>query len=100
MKVGFIGWPGMVGSVLLQRMEEEGDFDGSFEPVFFSTSDAGGRGPAMTKAPLADAYDLEALAALDILVTCQGGEYTSGIHPRLRSVGWKDLWIDAASKHS
>jgi len=94
-KVGFIGWRGMVGSVLLRRMEEEGDFDGGFEAVCFSTSQAGERGPF--GAPLLDAHDLEALAAQDILVTCQGGDYTKAVHPKLRAAGWKGYWIDAAS---
>jgi aspartate-semialdehyde dehydrogenase len=96
-KVGIIGWRGMVGSVLMQRMEEEKDFDGSFEPVFFSTSQIGGKGPSMSKAPLGDAFRIEALSAMDILVTCQGGDYTTEVHPKLRATGWKGLWIDAAS---
>ena len=96
-KVGFIGWRGMVGSVLMGRMEEEKDFDGGFEPHFFSTSQSGGTGPAASAAPLGDAYDLGALAAMDIIVTCQGGDYTTRIHPSLRAAGWKGLWLDAAS---
>jgi len=94
-KVGFIGWRGMVGSVLLQRMAEEKDFDGSFEAVYFSTSQVGGKGPG--GAALLDASDIAALAALDIVVTCQGGDYTHDIHPRLRAAGWQGYWIDAAS---
>ena len=94
-KVGFIGWRGMVGSVLLQRMREEGDFDDSFEAVYFSTSQAGEGGPAGT--PLLDAFNIDALAALDIIVTCQGGDFTNEVHPRLRAAGWKGYWIDAAS---
>ena len=94
-KVGFIGWRGMVGSVLMQRMEVEGDFDGSFEAVYFSTSQIGGRGPFGT--PLLDAFDLAALSSMDCLVTCQGGDYTNDVHPKLRASGWKGLWIDAAS---
>jgi aspartate-semialdehyde dehydrogenase len=96
-KVGIIGWRGMVGSVLMARMEAEGDFDGSFATVFFSTSQVGAPGPIQASAPLADAHDLNALSAMDILVTCQGGDYTSEIHPKLRAAGWQGLWIDAAS---
>lgn len=96
-KVGFIGWRGMVGSVLMQRMNEEKDFDGSFEAVFFSTSQVGGQGPSMASGPLGNAHDLEALEALDVIVTCQGGDYTSEVHPKLRGMGWKGLWVDAAS---
>jgi len=94
-KVGFIGWRGMVGSVLLQRMAEEKDFDGSFEAVYFSTSQVGDKGPSGT--PLLDAYDIAALASLDIVITCQGGDYTNEVHPKLRAAGWKGYWIDAAS---
>lgn len=94
-KVGFIGWRGMVGSVLLQRMEAEKDFDGSFEAVYFSTSQAGGKGPSGVM--LLDAFDIAALSALDIVVTCQGGDYTNEVHPKLRAAGWKGYWIDAAS---
>jgi len=96
-KVGIIGWRGMVGSVLMQRMQEEKDFDGSFAPVFFSTSQIGGKGPSMSDAPLGDAFSIDALSAMDIVVTCQGGDYTSEVHPKLRAAGWKGLWIDAAS---
>jgi aspartate-semialdehyde dehydrogenase len=96
-KVGFIGWRGMVGSVLMGRMEEERDFDGSFEPHFFSTSQRGAAGPRFSAAPLGDAHDIEALMAMDILVTCQGGAYTTRVHPELRKAGWRGLWIDAAS---
>ncbi len=94
-QVGFIGWRGMVGSVLIARMVEEKDFDGTFQPVYFSTSQIGGQGP--DGGALQDAFDLEALRAMDILVTCQGGDYTGEIHPRLRASGWQGLWIDAAS---
>lgn len=94
-KVGFIGWRGMVGSVLMQRMEAEKDFDGSFEAVYFSTSQIGGKGPA--GATLLDAFDIAALSALDIVVTCQGGDYTRELHPKLRATGWKGYWLDAAS---
>jgi len=96
-KVGFIGWRGMVGSVLMGRMEAERDFDGSFEPHFFSTSQSGGAGPKFAAAPLGDAHDLKALAAMDLVVTCQGGDYTSKVHPALRATGWQGLWLDAAS---
>jgi len=94
-KVGIIGWRGMVGSVLMQRMEEEKDFDGSFEAIYFTTSQGGSKGP--DGKALQDAFNIEALAALDIVVTCQGGDYTSEIHPKLRATGWQGLWIDAAS---
>ncbi len=94
-KVGFVGWRGMVGSVLLQRMEEEKDFDGSFEAVYFSTSQIGEKGPSGT--PLLDAFSIEALSSLDIVITCQGGDYTHEVHPKLRAAGWKGYWIDAAS---
>jgi aspartate-semialdehyde dehydrogenase len=98
LRVGFIGWRGMVGSVLMQRMLEERDFD-RIEPVFFTTSQAGGTGPAIGKdtPALKDARDVRALAAQDVLVACQGGDYTNEIHPRLRATGWKGYWIDAAS---
>ncbi|HMA90774.1 MAG TPA: aspartate-semialdehyde dehydrogenase [Burkholderiales bacterium] len=98
MKVGIIGWRGMVGSVLVQRMREEHDF-AHFEPVFFSTSQVGGKGPAIGRETEAvrDAKNLEALQALPVLVSCQGGDYTNEVYPRLRSAGWKGYWIDAAS---
>jgi aspartate-semialdehyde dehydrogenase len=96
-RIGFVGWRGMVGSVLLGRMHEEGDFDLPFEPVFFSTSQAGGTAPAPFGTSLLDAYDLQALETCQILVSCQGGAYTERVHPALRSSGWKGLWIDAAS---
>jgi aspartate-semialdehyde dehydrogenase len=98
MRVGFIGWRGMVGSVLMQRMLEERDFD-QIEPAFFTTSQAGGKGPAIGRdlPPLKDARDVQALAGHDVLVSCQGGDYTNEIHPKLRSAGWKGYWIDAAS---
>jgi aspartate-semialdehyde dehydrogenase len=95
-KVGFIGWRGMVGSVLMGRMDEERDFDGSFEPHFFSTSQVGGSGP-VGSAALGDAFDVSALAAMDLIVTCQGGDYTTRVHPLLRAAGWQGLWLDAAS---
>jgi aspartate-semialdehyde dehydrogenase len=88
----------MVGSVLMQRMQEEGDF-AHIEPVFFSTSNAGGKAPAMAKseATLKDANDIEALKKCDVILTCQGGDYTSEIFPKLRAAGWNGYWIDAAS---
>jgi aspartate-semialdehyde dehydrogenase len=88
----------MVGSVLMQRMIAERDFE-HFEPVFFSTSQVGGAAPDVGKraGPLQDANDLEALAACDVVVTCQGGDYTNSIHPRLRATGWQGYWVDAAS---
>ncbi len=99
MKVlGLVGWRGMVGSVLMQRMQEEGDF-AHVEPVFFSTSNTGGAAPSMAKneKTLKDAHDIEALKKCDIILTCQGGDYTTEIFPRLRSAGWNGYWIDAAS---
>jgi aspartate-semialdehyde dehydrogenase len=96
-KVGLVGWRGMVGSVLMQRMREEGDFK-LIEPVFFTTSNVGGKGPAEAGgAPLKDASDIEALKALDIVITCQGGDYTKEVFPKLRAAGWSGYWIDAAS---
>lgn len=95
--VGFVGWRGMVGSVLLERMQSEGDLDGC-EPVFFSTSQAGRPGPdAGGGAPLRDAADLRALAETDAVVTCQGSGYTKSVHGALRERGWNGYWIDAAS---
>ncbi len=98
LKVGFIGWRGMVGSVLMGRMREEKDFKG-FEPLFFTTSNIGGEGPdiGMDIPALKDAYDLEILSSLDIAVTCQGGEYTKKVYPELRKTGWKGFWIDSSS---
>lgn len=95
MRVGIVGWRGMVGSVLMQRMEAENDF-ADIDCRFFSTSNAGGAAPRGS-APLADAADLDALAACDVVLTCQGGDYTQDIHPRLRAAGWQGYWIDAAS---
>jgi len=96
--VGLVGWRGMVGSVLMDRMQAEGDF-GLIEPVFFSTSNAGGKAPAMARneAALKDANDIEALKKCDIVITCQGGDYTSEVFPKLRAAGWSGHWIDAAS---
>lgn len=97
-RVGLIGWRGMVGSVLMQRMLEERDFD-LIEPVFFTTSNVGGEGPSIGKdiAPLKDAYSIEELKTLDVILTCQGGDYTSEVFPKLREAGWQGYWIDAAS---
>jgi aspartate-semialdehyde dehydrogenase len=96
--VGFIGWRGMVGSVLMQRMREERDFDG-IEPVFFTTSNPGGKGPDIGKdvPPLKDARSLAELKAMDTIISCQGGDYTTEIFPMLRAAGWNGHWIDAAS---
>lgn len=98
LRVGFIGWRGMVGSVLLQRMQAERDFD-LIDPVFFTTSQVGGAGPAIGKgvASLKDGRDINQLKAMDALVSCQGGDYTSEVFPRLRAAGWNGYWIDAAS---
>lgn len=98
MRVGFVGWRGMVGSVLMQRMIEEKDF-ALIDPVFFSTSSAGGKGPDIGKPtpPLGDANDLKALAGLDTIITCQGGDWTKPTYAALRASGWKGYWIDAAS---
>ena len=96
--VGLVGWRGMVGSVLMDRMSAEGDFE-LIEPVFFSTSNAGGAAPAMAKneRQLHDAFDVSALSRCDIIITAQGGDYTSEVFPKLRAAGWKGHWIDAAS---
>jgi aspartate-semialdehyde dehydrogenase len=97
-KTGIVGWRGMVGSVLMERMRAERDFD-VIEPVFFSTSQAGGAAPDVGRGAgvLRDANDLGALAACDVVLTCQGGDYTNAVHPKLRAAGWKGYWIDAAS---
>ena len=96
-KVGLIGWRGMVGSVLMQRMNQERDFE-HVEPVFFSTSNAGGAGPKEAGgAPLQDGNDVARLKQMDIVITCQGGDYTHAIFPKLRAAGWQGYWIDAAS---
>ena len=96
--VGLIGWRGMVGSVLIDRMQAEGDFE-LIEPVFFSTSAAGGKAPAQAKneTTLKDAFDVSALKKCDIIISAQGGDYTSDVFPKLRAAGWKGHWIDAAS---
>jgi aspartate-semialdehyde dehydrogenase len=96
--VGLVGWRGMVGSVLIDRMQFEGDF-ALIEPVFFSTSNAGGKAPAYAKneTTLKDAFDIEALKKCDIILTAQGGDYTKEVFPKLRATGWNGHWIDAAS---
>jgi aspartate-semialdehyde dehydrogenase len=96
--VGLVGWRGMVGSVLMDRMQQEGDF-ALIEPVFFSTSNSGGKAPSSAKneSTLKDAYDIDALKRCDIVITAQGGDYTSDVYPRLRAAGWTGHWIDAAS---
>jgi aspartate-semialdehyde dehydrogenase len=96
--VGLVGWRGMVGSVLMQRMQEEGDF-ALIEPIFFTTSNVGGKAPAMAKneAALKDASDVDSLKKCDIIITCQGGDYTTEVYPKLRKAGWNGYWIDAAS---
>ena len=96
--VGLVGWRGMVGSVLMDRMQAEGDF-AVIEPVFFSTSNAGGQAPPMAKneTALQDAFDIDALKRCDVIISAQGGDYTSEVFPRLRAAGWQGHWIDAAS---
>ena len=98
MRVGFIGWRGMVGSVLMERMRVEGDFEG-LACEFFSTSSPGGPGPDVGEGPtvLADAYDIATLAKNDVLLTCQGSEYTAAVFSKLRASGWSGVWIDASS---
>jgi aspartate-semialdehyde dehydrogenase len=99
-KVGFVGWRGMVGSVLMERMQAENDFrELDIEPVFFTTSQVGQAGPAIgvELPPLKDASSLAELGAMDIIVTCQGGDYTKAVYPELRKAGWNGYWIDAAS---
>lgn len=97
-KVGFVGWRGMVGSVLMQRMQEENDF-ADINPFFFTTSQAGQVGPDVGKpvSALLDANNIDALKEMDVIVTCQGGDYTKAIFPKLEATGWKGCWIDAAS---
>jgi aspartate-semialdehyde dehydrogenase len=97
-RVGLVGWRGMVGSVLMQRMQQERDFD-HVDPVFFTTSQIGGKGPAIGKdvSALKDARDIEELKAMEIIISCQGGDYTNEIFPKLRAEGWNGYWIDAAS---
>ncbi|NKB62085.1 MAG: aspartate-semialdehyde dehydrogenase [Gammaproteobacteria bacterium] len=98
-RVGFVGWRGMVGSVLLQRMIEENDFSLITDPTFFTTSQTGQNGPDVGKGrrPLVNANDIATLKTMDAIVTCQGGDYTSDVHARLRQQGWEGYWIDAAS---
>ncbi|MBB2931365.1 aspartate-semialdehyde dehydrogenase [Paraburkholderia silvatlantica] len=98
MNVGLVGWRGMVGSVLMQRMQEERDFD-LIEPVFFSTSNAGGAAPSFAKneTKLKDANSVDELKKCDIIITAQGGDYTNEVYPKLRAAGWNGYWIDAAS---
>ena len=95
-KIGFVGWRGMVGSVLLARMEAENDF-AHIDPVFFTTSNVGGKGPSQSREPLKDAKSIADLKGMDAIVTCQGGDYTNEIFPQLRAAGWDGYWIDAAS---
>ena len=97
-KAGFVGWRGMVGSVLMDRMREENDF-AYVEPIFFTTSQAGQAGPdvGVDIPPLQSAFDIDQLQQMDIIVTCQGGDYTKQVYPALRSAGWQGYWIDAAS---
>ena len=98
MKVGLIGWRGMVGSVLMGRMKDERDFD-HIDPVFFTTSNPGGKGPDIGRdvPPLKDANSIDELKLCDTIITCQGGDYTKEIYPKLRAAGWNGYWIDAAS---
>jgi aspartate-semialdehyde dehydrogenase len=98
MRTGLIGWRGMVGSVLLERMRAEGDF-AFIDPIFFTTSQPGGKAPDVGKLvpPLKDAHDLKELRSAEVLISCQGADYTNDIHPKLRAAGWKGFWIDAAS---
>ncbi|MDC7717810.1 aspartate-semialdehyde dehydrogenase [Vogesella sp. DC21W] len=99
MRVGFVGWRGMVGSVLMQRMLEENDFAVINEPVFFTTSNVGGAAPNVGREvpPLKDARNIDELKAMDAIVTCQGGDYTAEVYGKLRAAGWTGYWIDAAS---
>jgi aspartate-semialdehyde dehydrogenase len=98
LKVGFVGWRGMVGSVLIARMMEENDF-ALIEPQFFTTSNVGGAAPSVGKdsAALKDASNINDLKVMDVIITCQGGDYTSEVYPKLRAAGWAGHWIDAAS---
>lgn len=98
-RVGFVGWRGMVGSVLMERMLAEGDFADINEPVFFTTSNVGGQGPAIGKdiPALKDAHDIDELKAMDAIISCQGGDYTKAVFGKLREAGWDGYWIDAAS---
>jgi len=98
-RVGFVGWRGMVGSVLMQRMLEEGDFDHIAEPIFFTTSQTGASGPDIGKEtpPLKDARNIDELKQMDAIISCQGGDYTNEVYDKLRASGWQGYWIDAAS---
>src|SRR5260221_14386526 len=98
LRVGIVGWRGMVGSVLVARMRGERDFD-HIEPQFFSPSQGGGKGPAIGKGaePVQDAMHIAALKALPVIISCQGGDYTNEVYPKLRAAGWNGYWIDAAS---
>jgi aspartate-semialdehyde dehydrogenase len=98
-RIGFVGWRGMVGSVLLERMRAEKDFEKLNEAIFFTTSQVGQAAPevGIDCPPLQDAFDLELLASMDVIVTCQGGDYTKAVFPELQATGWKGYWIDAAS---
>ena len=98
LRIGFVGWRGMVGSVLMGRMREEQDFKG-FEPFFFTTSNIGGESPdvGLDTQPLNDAYDVDFLSSMDIILTCQGGDYTKKAYPEIRKKGWTGYWIDSAS---
>lgn len=97
-RAGLIGWRGMVGSVLMGRMIEEKDFD-HIEPVFFTTSNIGGRGPSIGRdvPALKDAKNIDELKSMEIIISCQGGDYTNEVYPKLRAAGWQGYWIDAAS---
>lgn len=97
-RVGLVGWRGMVGSVLMERMQAERDFD-LIDPVFFTTSNVGGKSPAIGRdvPPLQDAKNIDDLKAMDVIISCQGGDYTTEIFPKLRAAGWNGYWIDAAS---
>jgi aspartate-semialdehyde dehydrogenase len=98
LRIGFVGWRGMVGSVLMGRMMEEQDFK-NYEAIFFTTSNIGGKGPevGLDIPPLRDAYDIDLLSSLDIIVTCQGGDYTKKVYPEIRKSNWQGYWIDSAS---
>jgi aspartate-semialdehyde dehydrogenase len=98
LRIGLVGWRGMVGSVLMDRMRQEQDFKG-FEPIFFTTSNVGGKGPdvGLEIPPLKDAFDIKLLSSMDIILTCQGGDYTKNVYPQMRKNGWNGYWIDSAS---
>ncbi len=98
LRIGLVGWRGMVGSVLMDRMRQEQDFK-DFEPIFFTTSNVGGKGPdvGLDIPPLRDAFDIKLLSSMDIILTCQGGDYTKKVYPEMRKNGWNGYWIDSAS---